>query len=199
MISKRQLYTIPEEERTLMILLGHLSNETNILHKLLIFCQTEVDSDIVRKAHTSQALLIARIYVGKLFEGWRMLGKIFFASKLSKEYEPLLSETGKSALNNLKQYFGKKNLIEEVRNSYSFHYTSEEVAEQLNLFDDDTVFETFVANDIANSLNYLSEEIVSRAMLNRIDSKNDFTAMTRFMDELLEVSNGSWSSLVTAR
>ena len=171
-----------------MILIGHWKNETNILHKLLIFCQTEVDSDIVRKAHTSQALLIARVYIGKLFEGWRMLEKTFFASKLSQEYEVLLSSNGKSALKNLKQYFGKKNLIEEIRNNYSFHYTPEEVTEQLKLFDVNSEFEDFLSKDSANSLSFLSEEVISRAMLKRIDADNDFIAMNKFMDELLKVS-----------
>ena len=86
-VLKKQLSLFPEKERVLFIQIGHLANELTILMKLLIYAHTNSSLDVVRKAYTMQASVIARICIGKIFEGWRLLKTNLFASSLSKKYD----------------------------------------------------------------------------------------------------------------
>jgi len=175
-LSKLELDSIPENERVLLIQVGHFFNEVSIFHKLLIFAHKESTSGVERAVYTSQAMVIARCYVGKLLEGWKMLQKCFFGSKLSKEYENLLHSQGKDALANLKKYFSKQNIIQKIRNNYSFHYPlDDEVIKQYNTYADETKFMLFVSEHISNNHYGLCEEIVSRGMLNMIEVKSQFS------------------------
>jgi len=78
-ISKKQLNLFPEKERILFIQIGHLANELTTLMKLLINAHKDSDVDVIRKAYTMQASVIARLCIGKIFEGWRLLEDNLFA------------------------------------------------------------------------------------------------------------------------
>jgi len=188
-VSKKQLSLFPEKERVLFIQIGHLANELTTLTKLLIYAHADSNVDVIKKAYTMQASVIARICIGKIFEGWRLLEGSLFASSLSKKYEPKLSRAGSEALKNLKGYFGKKNLISEIRNRFSFHNPS--FRDIKNLFDsilEEAELHLYLGTQHANSNYYLSEEIISRAMLNCVDSNSLPQAMDRMHKELSEVS-----------
>lgn len=188
-INKKQLSLIPERERTLLIQIGHLSNEISFFHKLLIISYKKSDSDIERKVHTSQASIIARVYIGKLFEGWQILKENFIDTELFKEYEPKLPDPGRLALQNLMKYFGTRNLIVKIRNNFSFHFPSQKLLKrQFEMIEDSAEFLIFIAEEIANSHYYMSEEIVSQAMLNMVDAGTLQEAMDIIYRDLLEVS-----------
>ena len=146
-LTKKHLDLLPEKERVFFIQLAHLSNEITVLTKLLILSNNKSETEVINKAYAMQSSLIARMSIGKLYEAWRLLEKNFFASKLSKEYEPKLSEDGLKALQNLKKYFGKSNLISDIRNNFSFHNPSfDEIKKQLKAIPDDTEFQLFLGS-----------------------------------------------------
>jgi hypothetical protein len=125
---KSELAKVPEAERTFLLLLGHLANELAVLSKLFLFCsEFESDDKWKRRAAPAQALVVGKLLVGKLSEGWELLQQSFFGSKLSQLFEPRLSPEAKEAIHHLKRYFGKENLIRNVRNRYSFHYSVEDI------------------------------------------------------------------------
>jgi len=188
-ISKEQLSLFPETERVLFIQIGHLANELTILTKLLIYAHKDSEIDAIRKAYTTQAAVISRICIGKIFEGWRLLESSLFASGLSKKYEAKLPPAGSEALKKLKKYFGKKNLVSEIRNRFSFHNPSfEEVRDLLASIPQEAELTMYLGTQVANSNYYLSEEIISRAMLACIASESLAHAMDRMHKELSEVS-----------
>lgn len=188
-VSKKHLSLLPEKERVLFIQIGHLANELTTLTKLLIYAYADSDSDVIRKAYTMQASVIARICIGKIFEGWRLLEGSLFASSLSKKYEGKLSRAGSEALQNLKRYFGKKNLISEIRNRFSFHNPSfVDIKDLLGSIPEEAELHLYLGTQHANSNYYLSEEIISRAMLSYVGSDNLQQAMDRMHKELSEVS-----------
>jgi len=188
-ISKEQLSLFPEKERVLFIQIGHLANELTILTKLLIYAHKDSEIDAIRKAYTTQASVISRICIGKVFEGWRLLESGLFASGLSKNYEAKLSPAGSEALKKLKKYFGKKNLISDIRNRFSFHNPSfEEVRDLLASIPQEAELTMYLGTQVANSNYYLSEEIISRAMLACIASDSLAHAMDKMHKELSEVS-----------
>jgi hypothetical protein len=188
-VVKAKLDVIPERERVFFVLLGHFLDEISILNKFLLFANVHPEADLARKAHSTQALLIARMFIGKLLEGWQMLQRDFFGTALSKNYEPKLPAPGDAALANLKRYFGKSNLLQDIRNNFAFHYSSEEVKQQLASLEDSYKSEIYLANDYANSLNWACEEIVSYAMLNTVGVADPQQALDRIVNDLTKVSD----------
>ncbi len=158
--------------------------------KLLIYAHADSKSDTTRKAYRTQASVIGMICIGKIFEGWRLLESSFFASLLFKKYEAKLSAAGSEALQNLKKYFGKKDVISKIRNNFSFHNPSfEMIRDLLASIPDDAELHMYLGTQHANSNYYLSEEIVSRAMLTTYVKSNSLQeAMDRMYKELTEVS-----------
>ncbi len=188
-ISKELLSLLPEKERVLFIQIGHLANELTILTKLLIYAHTDSNVDAIRKAYTMQASVVSRICTGKIFEGWRLLESSLFASGLSKKYEAKLSPLGSEVLKKLKKYFRKKNLISEIRNRFSFHNPSfEDVRNLLASIPEEAELTMYLGTQVANSNYYLSEEIISRAMLACVPSDSLEQAMDRMHKELSDVS-----------
>ena len=83
-----KLRIVPEHERTLFVLLGHVVNEINVLNKTFYLAtQFEEEPRWRVHAHISQSLVFARALVGKLNEGWELLQKGYFNSQLSREYD----------------------------------------------------------------------------------------------------------------
>ena len=143
-ISEKQLDSIPAEERIFFIQIGHLANELSTLNRLLLFVSNSNGAtDLERRARRSQALLLVRLCSGKLFKGWQMLLRDYFGSKLSKEYDPLLDESGRNSLTEIKRYFSKSKLIKDIRDNFAFHYPAADLRKQLQRTNDnDTLMET---------------------------------------------------------
>jgi hypothetical protein len=188
-VVKAKLDVIPERERVLFVLLGHFLDEISILNKLLLFANVQPEVDVMRKAHTTQSLLIARIFIGKLLEGWQMLQRDFFGTALSKQYEPKLQSPGDLALANLKRYFGKSNLLQDIRNNFGFHYSSDQVKQQLATLEASYKSEIYLASDYANSLHWACGEMVSYAMLNTVGVADPQQALNRIVEDLSKVSD----------
>jgi hypothetical protein len=188
-VSKKQLNLFPEKERIFFIQMGHLANELTTLTKILICANAETEIQIMKRAYTTQTSIIARICIGKVYEGWRLFQDYFFSSQLAKKYEAKLSQSGQENLQKLKKYFGKKNLICEIRNKFSFHNpSSQDIKNQLELIPDEADLDLYIGTQHANSNYYLSEEIISRAMLNYVESTSLQQAMDTMYKEFIEVS-----------
>ncbi len=78
--SKRQINKLSPIERTLVFQLGHVCNELAFLHKLLPIVSDTEQEGVERTGATAQAMIVARIFVGKVFEAWLMLTKEYFGS-----------------------------------------------------------------------------------------------------------------------
>jgi hypothetical protein len=185
---KDKLLGMPETERVLLVQLGHLCNELIFFNKLLLFATDLNAQGVERYAMITQSMIVARVFIGKIFEGWRMMERDFFGSRLSKELEPALSEDGKEALSKLKRYFGQSNLISTIRNTYSFHYGSDNIEPTLRAMPADRPLEMFLGENYSNTLHYFCEEIVSIAMLRDSGETELKKAMDRIIGELEEVS-----------
>lgn len=182
------LRKIPENERALFVLLGHLVNELNILNKTFWLCsQFEKGPEWSTHAHTTQALLFAKVLVGKLYEGWELLRTGYFEPQVSKRYDGKLNEEAKDSLGKLKQYFGKENLIKDVRNSFAFHYSVEDAKSVLSRDLNEEELVMYWAENNGNTLHYFSEYVVNYALLEAIDKDDPQKAIERLMDESAKV------------
>ncbi len=119
---------------------------------------------------------IACLLGAKLWEGWQMLQKCYFSTKIHIEYESLYSKEAKEALENLKKYFDKGNetVIGKIRNS-TFHYpSSTEERQQLEKrFDTDEEgdgTDYYIGDSYEKSIFSIDQFIVT--VLNKTDTEN---------------------------
>ncbi len=179
---------MPEAERVLLVQLGHLCNELSFFSKLLLFASDLNAQGVERHAMVTQSMIIARIFIGKIFEAWRMIERDFFGSRLSKDLGLALSQDGKEGLSKLKLYFGQSNLISTIRNTYSFHYRADNIEATLRALPTNKSLEMFLGENYSNTLYYFCEEIVSTAMLSAASETEPQKAMDRIIGELVKVS-----------
>ena len=182
-----------DAERTFLLLSGHMQNEFTSLHKVFAWCLTitpsQPDSSIESLANGSQAMIYARLLAGKLNEGWELLGKAFFGTKLSHQLDDRLHPHAKECLQKLKIYFGNTNLIFSVRNSFSFHYSTNEVAKNWEEAAEEAAFEFLIGGEIGNTFYQASELVANLALLNSIYPEDKSEALRRFFDEVQKVTS----------
>ena len=149
-LSKELLQQMPAKERNLFLLLGHIANENIILQKFLLMSRNPSEVEEEGWAEATQALLISKVLVAKLFEGWDKVQKFLLKDKtllnsLLKDMEKI----GHEALTELKRHFGKSNRFSTVRKKLAFHYDIDEVEKSFG-----TLAET---NEIAILLELISQ------------------------------------------
>jgi hypothetical protein len=184
-IAPSQFNAIPERERALLVLCAHILNEVNALNRLLA-CSAKIEPGPVWHVHAgnAQAMLLCRLLVGKLSESWAAVQESFFRSRLSGTYEPLLDPAAATALDWLKAYFGKKNIITTVRNSFAFHYSVEHASRAIpaDTIEDECVL--YLQQWVGNSLYQLAELVMGSALLDSVDRSDLSTAMERLLGEM---------------
>lgn len=188
-IGRSKFDNVPEAERTFILGLAHIENEINVLQKLLYWtAPSQEEPDIIRRAHSSQATTVAKLLSGKLWEAWQFLQKAYFKRHVSANYDNVLNEEGKEAINSLKQYFNRKNIVSTVRNNFAFHYSPDHIREGFSLPPDTEDWQVILSEASGNSLYYLADLVANYAMLNNIDQKDHWKAMDRLLKELIEIS-----------
>jgi len=186
-IPKSKLDTLDEIEHVFFIQLMHFLNELNVLQKCVIVSSNKLESltTIEKRGQISQAHFFIRTLAGKLYEGWKMIGKNFLKTQLSSEYENLLSQKGKESLSELIVYFkDKNNLVRLIRNKFAFHYDKEKIKEEIDKIPQEALLEVYISEDRANCLYSLSDTIISWAILNYIDSSNPQRAMDKLIGDI---------------
>lgn len=133
-ITQEQWDHILSPERAFYIHIGHLRHELMVLKKLLELSAKKTPTDpILRDVHLSQQFIIGRLLAGKIREGWELIKKAYFGTKLSLGIEKELPDDTTMVLENLKKYFRTNNLIDCVRNEFAFHYDPERVQRRVSL------------------------------------------------------------------
>lgn len=186
-ITKAQLQSLPDTERVLVLQFGHVCNELSFLNKLLIMVSDTNTDGLEKTAMVAQGMIVIRLYIGKVFEAWRMLERDYFGSQLSKSRDKTLGAEGKSSLQAIKTYFGKKNLLSSIRNDFSFHYWAEHLPTAMKAFDESREFQLILGGAYANTLHRYSEEFVTVAMLEASGEKEAQAAMDRVVGDLVSV------------
>ncbi len=195
-ISKAELLSIPEKELELFIQLTNFYNDVNILQKLMVISgisrEKANNNKIVEMSLSSQALFFMRIQAGKLYEGWNMLGEHFFNNKtFSEEYHKNGSSQSKENLSKLKKYFGKNNLIENVRNNYTFHYSkksSENMVKEIVNAPELKIFEMYFSKEYANCFYSITHDLLNSSILKEIDSSDQAEAMDDFFQQIMDIT-----------
>jgi hypothetical protein len=187
-VTKAQLDKIPEIERAFYVHIGHLRNELVVLKKLLDRAANNLqDNPILRDVYVLQSSIISRLLAGKLWEGWKLLGKAYFSPKLDLLIENNLPEDAQDSLRNLKGYFEKKNVIPGLRNKFAFHYDHQRVRTQLSLIKETDNWKIYVA-ETGDTFFQVSEIIVGTAMLEAVQPGDFVAATEKFFKEIMGMS-----------
>jgi hypothetical protein len=168
-LTKAQLEAIPEAERTLLILSAHAANELSTLVKIFHFCSKhEAKTEVEKAFRNAQAMTLGRILTGKLYECWILLQKGFFGARLSKAYEDQFDRQASDALEGLKKYFGKPNLIEAVRNRHAFHYAPDQIAAGFKRVAEQEPLDIYMSETNVNTLYAFADVVAGHALVEDI-------------------------------
>lgn len=117
-ITKAHLAQIPLNERVFYFLASQLANDLNALTKLLWFAFNgyRTTDGLIQNAALSQVMLIIKLLAGKLYEGHKLIAKMYSGTKLHQKYQTMLNADGRAALQQINSYFGRKNIIKQIRN-----------------------------------------------------------------------------------
>jgi len=188
-VTKQQLDHIPSVERAFYIHIGHLRHELMVLKKLLELSAKETPADpILRDVHLSQQFIIGRLLGGKIREGWELIRKAYFGTKLSLGIEKQLPDDTAIALENLKKYFRTKNLVDCIRNEFAFHYDPVRVQSQLLLVEQTDNLKIYIA-ETEDVFFQLSDAIVQSAMLEAVQAGDYIAAAEKFFKEIMVMSS----------
>lgn len=183
-LSREQLDRIPSDERRLLILIAHASNDIGALSKLFHFAAGSAgESGVLGQAENAQALVLARSLTGSIYEFWQLLQKSFFGPALSKQYEPQFDAEGQAALQSLKRYFGPDNLIATVRNNFAYHYSPNQVDAGYAALTAEDPLQIYLAPHNANTFYAFGDTIVGRAMLEAIRPGDHRAAFEALIDQ----------------
>jgi len=200
----KTIKSLPEQERVAFVYLSRALNEINMLYKLSFRFIKKPQDEIERTAQETQQFLLFVILIGKLWETWKLLQKVFFTGP-SKEYEQYLADTSnitdpqersfcekaRYSLEKLKKYFGKENIINKIRNEAAFHYAPDVMKRVINKFKDNGKFDIYLPQAQGNA-RYQTPNIIFKAciidLVNKDDKLTEKQAWNQAKNEVDEVT-----------
>jgi len=190
-LTPESLAALPSNERALLNVIGHALNEMNVVLKLFLLSSNyDFEPPVVRHAQLCQTMVLSKLLVGKVHEIWSVLQKGYFGTGLSKTYRADLEPEHVEALDKLKRYFGRKNVVESVRNQFAFHYSLEHGAPAPGPETPADALAIYFGETVGNSLYQFAEQSMGMAMLDGIDAEDPQRAYDRLFMETREVA--SW-------
>ena len=188
LIEQDRITAIPEGERALLFVTAHALNEINTLNKLLTVA-VRYETEPVWHAHAqaTQALVVARVLLGKLYEMWEAIRAGYFATKLGQTYGRILDPESKAALALLKTYFGRKNLVKTVRHGFAFHYSLAEARKPLPRQLPAEELAMYLHESSSNSLFVFAEVALNSALLDGISPGEPEAAFEQIFTETSNV------------
>ena len=188
-LSKKLLRQMPAKERNIFLLLGHIANGNIILQKFLLMSRNPSEVEEEGWAEVTQALLISKVLVAKLFEGWDKVQKLILKDKSScNSLLKDMDEIGQKALAELKQHFGKSNRFSTVRNKLAFHYDIAEVEKSFGTLAETSEIAILLGKESGNSLYYASEIVMMEALIG-IYGGDAQVAVDTFFNDLASCAN----------
>lgn len=190
-LDREKLHATPLAERKLFFVLGHIANELSFLNRIFFWCaHSEVSDEHVfhREMSSAQALMAARLLVGKLSEAMEVIKQHYLSTEVGKIYANEMPEPGKRALRELNGYFGRKNIITDIRNNFSFHHPTDLIAETSESLPEQEELRFYLSMDNSNDLYGASDLVVNYQMLEMIVPNDRKAAFERVIEETSHIT-----------
>ena len=161
-LTKKRLEAMPEPERTAVLLMGHASNEINLLRKfmLILVRHGQPESPIVDHIQAGQTVIVMRMLLGKCFEAWLMFTKR--VQPLRDKYLAKVRPPFQAALKDLQMHFADGRMA-AIRNQLSFHYGDDKNLIEANWrkIPEDDPWDFYLHDLNVNSFYYVSELVIT--------------------------------------
>ncbi|MCI0665673.1 MAG: hypothetical protein L0220_31845 [Acidobacteria bacterium] len=194
-IRKTDLDKIPELDRAFFVHIGHLRNEVMIIERLLWGAQNNLDAqappgpkELLDSFNVGQTLIITRLLAGKLLEGWELVQRAYYRTRVSEKIESQLPSDALASLRELKNYFSRSNNIHLIRNQFAFHYSPENIRDQLSNIHNTYEAKIYVSEYALNMFYQFSELIANTAMLDAVQKGNYAEALDKVTSEVLDMA-----------
>lgn len=197
-LTKRQLASMPSEDRKLFLVLGNVVNEVSLLQKLMAMRRrTVAPSKAVEIVENGQVTILMRVLVGKLHEAHRFFQSCVQGDRALRERYRIAGDwEGKALLKQLNSKFGTLSLLTRMRNKLSFHYVDEDglVEASFQALPEDEEWSMYLGDVVANSFYQMSEMVVMRAAIDMVDlepvegERIEASKLPVLLDEVLEVA-----------
>jgi hypothetical protein len=193
-ITKEQFRTLPKDERALVLLMGHALNQIAVLIKLVTFSTNKDLADpIESRVSAAQSQVILRFLFGAVAETWEFLRRRD-NQKIIRSYLPLLDKDGTAAREELRRYFGGSNLLNNMRNKFSYHFPRVDEIEQgfdaVPEKDDDLPWEWYLSETNTNSFYFSCEMTVGFGAIAQVQGEpNLMAAFRKLLREVIRVAN----------
>ena len=176
------LASMPLADRQLLLLLGHVNNELNVLSKLTIMSggtKSKESNTLVRLVETEQIVILMRIHIGKLHEAWLLFSKRVLGNKQSmQKYLDKMSDDAKLSCTEVQKKFGKDGQFADIRNKISFHYKDDDdlIEQNFQSLPESEAWDFYLHETKCNSFYWASELVVSHSMMSiASDGSPDYT------------------------
>lgn len=184
--TKAEIAAAPTDESAFFLLATGLLNDLQILtRQYTIAIKQNSGSKIKNDGYSAIAMLNLRLLTGRFYEGWKLIDDQW--SKIELRYESRLSEEGKQAVLEIKQYFDHKKsdkMILMLRNKIAFHADFKFVAKQLNELADDTPMVDYIGYQLGDTLYFGCEAVHMRALQSITGKTTEIDAFGAVMDSV---------------
>jgi hypothetical protein len=189
-VPKSKLDKVPADERAFFIHVGHVRNEVAVLMKWLKWSVNDpTNNPVLKNINLSLSFMLDRLLAGKLYESWQLIDRAYIQTGLKTSLGASLSDNARNAFGELENYFSKpKNLINQLRNRFAFHYDPRKVQDQIAAIDETDKLEIYATEKQANLFYLVSEVIVGSAMLETVKRGDYKLAVEKLTQEIMSLS-----------
>jgi hypothetical protein len=188
-ISKAQFSTIPRDERALVLIAGHILNQTSVFLKLMRFSMSKDPPDPIEgRVSAAQSQIILRCLIGVLVEAWEIRKPI--NQKIIGTYQSDLGDDGRTEYDKLKKHFGKSGLLYKLRNNFLYHYPNpEELTKGFDWIPEDEDWEWYLSEANTNSFYFSCELAFGYAIMKATGEPLQIAAFGVVMQEVNRVGD----------
>jgi hypothetical protein len=187
-ISKDQFRQLPKEERSIVLVSGHILNQISVFMKLVRF-STNKDpvNPIEDNVSGMQSQLILRCLIGVLAEACVWLEE---RQPLIETYLVTMNPEGRGAYGKMKLNFDKKALLRLIRHNYLYHYPNDKNVERaFEAIPADDPWEWYFSEASTNSFYFSCELILGYGLVRATGEPTPIAAFSMVMAKAMELAD----------
>ena len=191
-IPKALLAAIPKPDRALLFLAGHVHNELYVFGKMAVAANATggVRAGPRSQIELGQAMIVMRIWMAKVHEGWLMFKNMFQGvPTVTAAYLPLFNPEELEAKDRLNNYFGRSPPLKAFRDA-TFHMPNvDQLDGAFMALPEDDAWVTYAGRAHANMFAASTEVLVSMALDAGLRGGKVPQTLPEFMADVHRLSN----------
>jgi hypothetical protein len=193
-IKKSALEALPERELSVLLGGGKLLNEMNIGTKYLWFSMNAVHAAEDSPANSAAALTAAsfflRVLAGQVFEAYEYFRKVIRVDELRKSKSNLLDAAFFADVQTVRKYFGRTNIVSQMRKKFSFHTDVDLLRKSFELVPAEYTYDVLLGKEYqGHSIFYGSEMIIVDGIQHLKPAQDWKTAIDSAFVDTIHIAN----------